>query len=240
MLAVILAAGVGNRMNHLTDGCHKALVRVSGKELILHTLDFITHPAVTERIVVTGFEAEGLKSFLKSHRPDVKTIYNPNFSDGSIRTIETALPYLNGDFVLLNADHIYPRRMLPHILKQRRGISAACDFDRPLIEDDMKVKLTDDKKLSRIKKTLEQFDGGYIGITLCEASCLPVYKNAVAKTREIQGAKAPVEFVLGHLATEGHPIHICDASGIRWLEVDTLEDLALAEATLKDNPEFLL
>ena len=65
MQAIILAAGLGNRLGNLTEDRPKALVPVCGKELILHVMDYLNHPEITDRTVVTGFEADKFQSFLK-------------------------------------------------------------------------------------------------------------------------------------------------------------------------------
>lgn len=239
MQAIILAAGMGMRLGALTDDRPKALVQVAGRELILRVMDFLDHPEITERIVVTGYEGECLEKFLKLHRPDVITARNPHYQDGSILSIETALPYIHGNFLLMNADHIYPRGMMQKIVSEQAGLTAICDFDRTLGVDDMKVKLSDTKKLLRIKKTLEDFDCGYIGMTYCDAGSLANYKGSIASTRKILGDTSNVEAALGRLAEEGHGANICDTTGHKWLEVDTPEDLKFAENFIDENPGFL-
>jgi len=240
MQVIILAAGVGSRLGDLTFDRPKAMVRVAGRELILRVKDFLDHPAIGEKIVVTGYKSDFLSDFLKKNWPEAKTIFNPHYKEGSIRSIETALPLIKGDFLVMNADHIYPRRMLQHIIGRGQGLSAVCDFDRTLGPDDMKVRLCESGKLKFIRKTLDEFDCGYIGMTYCASNELPTYKNCVSQTRKAEGDKAAVEFALGYLATKDHKINICDTSGIGWLEVDTQEDLAKAEETLQNNPGFLL
>ncbi|MFA4874745.1 MAG: NTP transferase domain-containing protein [bacterium] len=240
MLALIIAAGMGNRLGNLTSQKPKALVSVGGRELILRALDFVDHPAITERIVVTGYEGVQLTKFLSERRPDVHTVHNARYKDGSIITIKTALPHVNGDFLLMNTDHIYPRRMLDHILARARGITAVCDFDRELGQDDMKVKLTESRRLVGIRKTLTDFDGGYIGMTVCSSAMLPAYRDGVATAYEACGDAASAEAALAMLAGNKTSINICDASGMPWLEVDTQEDLRHAETALRQNPSFLL
>ena len=240
MQAIILAAGMGIRLGNLTTDLPKAMVRVAGKELILHVINFLDDPAISEKIVVTGYNSDKLTSFLKNHAPEVKAIFNPLFQDGSIRTIETAMPHIKNNALIMNVDHIYPRRMLSHILKIKPDISAVCDFDRKLGSDDMKIKISPKGKLTHIKKTLSEFDGGYIGMTVLSKNILETYSKAVLKTRQIEGDKASVENALGLLAGEGQIINICNTSGIRWFEVDTHEDLMLAEKNLINNPELLL
>jgi choline kinase len=238
MQVVIMAAGLGNRLGELTRDRPKALVPAAGRELILRALDFVDHPRVTERIVVTGFAGERLAAFLSARAPDVHMIHNPDFRDGSIRTLEAVLPSITGEFLLMNVDHIYPRRMFPHILSNARGITAICDFDRTLGPDDMKVKLAADRRLTGIRKTLEDFDGGYIGMTFCSASALPLYREHVAKARRFEGDAASAEAALASLAADGADIEICDAGGFGWLEVDTPDELARAEGILLQNPGF--
>jgi choline kinase len=239
MKALILAAGLGERLGELTKDRPKALVQAAGRELIAHALDFLNHPSVTDKAVVTGYCAEKLSAFLAEKAPEVKTFYNPDFRLGSIRSLESAISFLDDEFLLLNVDHIYPKRMLPVILKGRKGLTAVCDFDRKLFSDDMKVKLSKSGALLRIMKTLTDYNCGYIGMTYCDSQNLSAYRDAITQTRSIYGDKAPVEWVLGHLAANQKKISICDASGIGWLEVDTQEDLNFANKKLGEDRNFL-
>lgn len=241
MQALIIAAGMGNRLGGITTEKPKALVPVAGRELILRALDFVDDPRIEERIVVTGYKGELLSQFLAERAPAVKTVHNARFTDGSIITIKTALPHIKGDFLLMNVDHIYPRRMLSRVLENSRGITAICDFDRQLGDDDMKVKLGANKRLSGIRKTLTDFDGGYIGMTFCSADSLANYRRGVFSAHQLQGDSANAEAALATLAADASThINICDASGIAWLEVDTQDDLARAESTLRHDTGFLL
>lgn len=239
MKALILAAGLGERLGNLTADRPKALVQVAGRELMAHVLDFLNHPSITEKAVVTGYRAEKLSGFLAEKAPEVKIFHNPDFTQGSIRSLESAAPFLNDDFLLLNVDHIYPKRMLPIILNGRKGLTAVCDFDRKLGGDDMKVKLSNSSNLQRIMKTLTDYNCGYIGMTYCDAKSIDEYRNAIGQTRKIYGDKTPVEWVLGHLAANEKKVSICDASGIGWLEVDTQEDLKYADKKLEEDRNFL-
>lgn len=240
MQAIILAAGMGIRLGNLTTDLPKAMVSVAGKELILYVMDFLNNPAISEKIVVTGYNSDKLTAFLKTHAPEVKTVFNPHFQEGSIRTIEAAMPYIKTGALIMNVDHIYPKRMLFHILKAKPEISAVCDFDRKLGSDDMKIKINPKGQLTHIRKTLSEFDGGYIGMTVLSKNILATYSDAVSRTRQSEGDKTSVESVLGLLAKEGHPINICNTSGIGWFEIDTQNDLAHAEQYLMNNPESLL
>lgn len=240
MQVVILAAGLGNRLGDLTENHPKALVRVAGRELILYVKDFLDHPQISECIIVTGYLAPMLERFLTIHWPEAGFVHNPHFAKGSIHSIETALTLIKDDFLIMNVDHIYPRRLLPLILKTRDRITAVCDFDRTLTDDDMKVKLNSNRTLAKIHKQLAEFDCGYIGMTFVPKLAFKNYRSAAHAVRTEDGETEAVEKVLARLASENNDIHMCDATGFGWLEIDTPEDLARAEGTLATKQGFLL
>lgn len=239
MKALILAAGQGDRLEHLTDDIPKALVKVGAKELLCHQFDFLNQSPITSIGVVAGYHASGLVEFIKRLGKKVEIFENTQFEKGSILTLKSALSFLDDDFLMMNVDHIYPKRLLPLILKQAKDITAVCDFDRTLVADDMKVKLSPKGKLSEIHKELKNYDGGYIGMTCCASVKVKIYKKALEATQATLGDKTSVEMILGELAKQGEQIHIANTSGHRWLEVDTLQDLKSAETTLKNRPAFL-
>lgn len=240
MQVIILAAGLGNRLGALTSDRPKALVPVAGRELILRALDFTDDPIVTERIVVTGYRGERLRDFLAQRAPAVRTVHNPRYEEGSVLTLLAALEAIDDEeLLLMNVDHIYPRRLFPIVAAPVEGLAAVCDFDRALGADDMKIRRDETGRLAAIDKQLDAYDGGYIGMTRCAAAALPRYRAAAARALETAGPGANVERILAELANDAEPIAIRDASGVRWLEVDTAEERSAAEHTLSEQTDFL-
>lgn len=240
MKAVIIAAGLGNRLGSLTSEKPKALVQANGRELILRVMDFLDAGDFSERIVITGYKSDSFRDFLKVNCKNVTVIENPDYKKGSIKTVEKALPHLDEGFLLMNVDHIYPKRMLPAILENGKGITAICDFDRTLTTDDMKVKLDYKKRVISISKTLDRYDGGYIGMTYCSDEMLKTYRESVQRTLSLKGDSVNVESILDLLSKEKFPVETFDASGFGWLEVDTQDDLNSANNILRSNPDYLL
>lgn len=239
MKVLILAGGQGDRLGSLTDDCPKALVPVGRKELIRYTLDLLDHPKIREVGIIVGYHSKTLIPFMKKNYPLVQIFETPHHDKGSILGMECAHEFLDDDFVLMNSDHIYPKKLFHSFLKQVRGLTVACDFDRSLTADDMKIKKDDQNRLQEIHKELSDFDGGYIGMTFCPKTKIPLHLQGSRKALKEKGPKACVEMALAILAKEEEIIHIVDLSGIGWLEVDNIRDLAQAEATLKQNPDFL-
>lgn len=233
MKVLIMAAGLGSRLGELTKDTPKAMIDVAGKRLIDHALTFIDKHEVDEIGIVGGYGFEGLKAHLSDQK--VKLFFNPDFREGNILTLMTAMDFLDTDFLLMNVDHIYPKRMFSFVINHSNGISAICDYDRKLGMDDMKVKLSHEGKLKKISKQLTDFDAGYIGMTYCSSDMLPTYKKSAKETLDIYGRGGCVEFILGHMAANDININITDASGFGWLEVDTPEERAQAEEALRST-----
>ncbi len=237
MQVVLLAAGMGLRLGHLTRALPKALIRLNGRPLIDYTLPrLLANKRVEEVIVVGGFEFDNLRQHLEEHYSlfgdRLRLVENRQFTRGNLYTMEAALPYLSSSFLLCNVDHVFSEQTWSFILQERAVPSIFCDFLRSLAEDEMKVLLSDQKHLVNMSKTLETFDAGYVGLTYLTADRVELYREALGETAHRVGDKAVVENVLPLLASQGEAIHVVPFDKNVWYEVDTREDLAKAEAAL--------
>jgi len=241
MRVVLLAAGAGTRLTSLTTSIPKALVTVRQKCLVDYVLDYATSGPVGEVAVIGGYCGELLQKHVKG-RERVRFFQNPDYTRGNILTLLAAREVLQGDLLLLNVDHIFPRKLRRAFLDSSPAKdvpTAFVDFDRPLFEDDMKVELSKDGRIQRISKVLDRFQGGYIGSTFIPADAVPSYVSAADAVYESSAGMANVEAILQRLADSGSAPRVFDTSGVRWLEVDTPQDLANAERILTNVESFL-
>lgn len=241
MRAILLAAGSGTRLTTLTTSTPKALVKVRGKCLVDHVLDYAASGSIRDVAVVGGYCGELLEEHLRG-RPSVRFFHNPDYTRGSVLTLLAAREVLRGDLLLLNVDHIFPHRLLRAFLgasPARDVPTAFVDLDRPLFDDDMKVELGPDRRIRRISKVLDRYQAGYIGSTFIPAEFAPAYVGAADTVQARSGGMANVEAILQCLSDDGNAPRVWDASGTRWLEVDTPQDLANAERILTNIGGFL-
>lgn len=113
--AMIMGAGLGNRMRPLTDDRPKPLVMVGGRSLIDHSLDRLVAAGVTLAVVNLHYKAEMLRAHLAGRR-DIEIA----FSDESEKLLDTgggvvkALPHFRGaPFFVLNSDSIWVEGAVP-------------------------------------------------------------------------------------------------------------------------------
>ncbi len=237
MQVVLLAAGLGSRLKELTRSIPKTLLGLKGHAIIDYIFASIDLEEVEEVIVVGGFEFETLSRHVQEHatRP-LKLVKNEDYKKGSILTVKAALPHVKSGFLLMNADHVHPKEMIRQLVACDGQITAACDRDRNLTDDDMKVKLNDDGGVLLMDKKLTKWDCGYIGMTRVPTSAVDTYREWADRTLEIHGESANVEKILQTMADHGVHAGICDLSGHGWIEVDNQTDLDAAHDLIQNRP----
>lgn len=241
MKAIILAAGFGSRLGIITRDAPKAIIKVASQPLVIRAVKFAQKTGVDEIIVVGGYNSSLLWEVLRDEK--ILSIENPKYRKGNLYTLAAARNHLNDDFVIMNIDHLYPTHLARMIHETTDGVWAVSDFDRPLFQDDMKIRISGDLEkgmnISAISKELDDYDGGYCGVTIVRGKGLDEYLKAFETVLNHGRDQAVVEDVLAELAHGSEPPNALDISGVRWLEVDTQEDLANAERILRMKPHFL-
>ncbi len=103
--AIIMAAGVGIRMQPLTSEIPKPLVEVNGVRMIDSVVSALNKNGIEEIYVVIGYMKERFYAWA-AERPDVKLIENPYYDTcNNIASLYFARDYL-GDSMILDGDQI--------------------------------------------------------------------------------------------------------------------------------------
>ena len=116
MIAMILAAGRGERLRPVTESTPKALVEVRGRSLLERHLDKLVAAGIETVVINLGWLGERIAERVGSgHAYGLNVIYSPE-GDDILETgggIHRALPLLGKDpFLVVNAD-IYTDMPLP-------------------------------------------------------------------------------------------------------------------------------
>jgi NDP-sugar pyrophosphorylase family protein len=109
MKAIILAAGKGSRMRHLTRATPKPLLMVGKKTILGHLIDSMPK-AVNELIIVIGYQGEKIKKSIGTTYKGRKVHYVVQKKlDGTAHAILLARPFF-GDkddrFHIANRDQV--------------------------------------------------------------------------------------------------------------------------------------
>jgi len=111
MQAIVLVGGKGERLWPLTMSIPKVMVRVAGKPLLSHHLDWLEHQDVTNAILACGYMASTVIDFLTANpRDHLETQFSlensPLGRGGAIKRAALSLPHPAEPAILSQGDII--------------------------------------------------------------------------------------------------------------------------------------
>jgi len=232
--AIILSAGQGSRLLHLTNNVPKCCLVLDGKTLLEHQIEALAANGVTEVVVVTGFRHKVVESVLRNVEGiDVRTLFNPFYAvSDNLGTCWVARREMNTPFLLVNGDTLFDSATLASFLAAERvyPITLAVDRKRSYDEDDMKIS-AEGERLLRVGKTLNLkiVNGESIGMMIFNrAGAEALVKKVEQLMAGPDGLARWYLSAIDELAGAGL-VGVCSIQGHEWCEVDDLADLARAE-----------
>lgn len=128
--AIILAAGRGSRLGHLTDEMPKCMLQINDKPVIERTIEVFKERDINDIIVVTGYKAEKLQYLKKKY--GVKLIFNKDWeTSNSILSMFLASRYLNKNLIVIDSDIYINNECIINTEILRSGYSVVKEY-RPL------------------------------------------------------------------------------------------------------------
>lgn len=241
MQAIILAAGKGSRLKHLTSGNTKCMIKVNGVTLIERMLAALDRCALSRVVIVVGYQAEPLIDFIAGLKVKTPIVYVRNEVydvTNNIYSLALASDYLlREDSLILESDLIFEQAVLDSILGDEREDLALVDRYRPWMDGTV---LTLDES-DGIKRFVSKKDFDF-DKTEHYFKTVNIYKFSAdfSRRRYVPYLKAYIqsngpneyyEQVLRLITTLDEPIiQAKRLQGEKWYEIDDEQDLDIAES----------
>jgi choline kinase len=238
--AIILSAGQGSRLGHLTDDRPKCLIEFNGRTLLDRQLDVLAANGVDEVVVVTGFRDDQIEAALARRGeagPRVRTVYNPFYKVAdNLGSLFVARHEITGDTLVWNGDTLVSEELMADVVaNDRSGICVTIDRKDSYDDDDMKVVVDDGGQLHAIGKRLDmkRVNAESIGLLAFRQGGAETFRNAIEQAiRTPEGTTIWYLRVIHHIAQKDE-VWTFDINGHEWGEVDFPEDVAAAQALTK-------
>ena len=229
--AVILAAGNGDRFKN-PHRESKLLHPVLGQPLILRTLETAAAAGLSKLNIVLGYQAERVRTAIQRHPlPGVTVQFTVN-PDWDLENGVSALAARDicgaRRFALLMGDHMFEPLVLQRLVSIQvdaddsvLGIDTATS-DPEVIAEATKVRLAGDRIVS-IGKHLATWDALDTGLFLFTPALFDALEEA------IEVGETTLSAGVQRLAAAGR-MRGADIGPASWCDVDTVDDVRLAES----------
>ncbi|WP_437827829.1 NTP transferase domain-containing protein [Sorangium sp. So ce1153] len=250
MKAVIIGAGRGSRLRHLTEELPKTLVPILGRPMLDSILDALAAGGFrrSDVVFVCGYKAE----VIRAAYPDLTYVENRDWEQNNILlSLLCAREHLGGGFVSTYADIVYRPEIVADLVRSPHEMTLACDTDwRRRYVNRSQHPETDAEKLRadaagrvvEISRRIpsESATGEFIGVMKLSArgaarflSAFDAARAAFSERPEFREGRsfqrAYLIDLLQYMLEAGADLHKVDTHG-GYMEIDTLEDASLSDA----------
>ena len=249
---MVLAAGAGRRLRPDTDALPKALLPVDGRVTILDiALRNLAAVGLHDIVIVVGYAADAVRDRLagleREHGVRLTLVDNDRAEEwNNAYSLWLAREHFAAGALLVNGDTVHPVSVEKTLLAAGQGpagqgsagqgsaapqpgIIIAVDDIKRLAEEEMKVIIDSDGRLTRITKLMDPAlaYGEYIGATLIGASAAAPLAAALEATWR-RDPSLYYEDGFQELTDRGGAIGVAPIGEVEWVEVDNHDDLRRA------------
>jgi L-glutamine-phosphate cytidylyltransferase len=238
--AILLAAGRGSRLKGLTEATPKGLVELAGIPLLEWQVSALNAAGIDDITVVTGYRRESIEAL------GYKTRHNPHWaSTNMVSSFLCAAELVTEKTIIGYSDIVYGTNVLDALLTCEAALGVVYDRDwlelwsarneNPL-DDAESFRIGDDGSILDIGgkvSDVEQIQGQYMGLLQFSPESIGWVRDFMDRDK-IDPAKLDMTSLLNGLIAAGHKLQGVGING-NWCEIDTQEDLVVAEQWLKDR-----
>ncbi|MEH1851023.1 MAG: phosphocholine cytidylyltransferase family protein [Nostoc sp.] len=238
MKAIILAAGVGRRLGKDGQIQPKCLLKFNGKSLLERHLNYLRHYQINQVVITVGYQAQRIQDEIKVLGAEswVSTVYNPDYTKGSVISLWTVRQHLaaGDEILLMDADVLCDRRIIERLVKT--NIPNSFLLDRDFEPGDEPVKLcVKDNYLVEFRKQVAlglvyDLIGESVGFFRFGSAAAQRLANRTEKYVADGRNDEPYEEVIRDLLLETpEEFGYEDITGLPWLEIDFPQDIQRAQ-----------
>jgi choline kinase len=229
MRAVILAAGIGRRLQSVISHQPKCLIKIGHTTLLHHQLINLERFGITDITLVVGYQKDSVKRHAKELPLNFSFVVNHQFAEtNTAYSLYLALNEVEDDIIYLNADVLFHSDILHRLLKSPCRDAMAI-VKKACSEEEVKV-ICQGHIIKQVGKqiAISECYGEFIGIAKFSKDTIAILRSQLQifiKTNE--GKNAYFEDALNMILDS---VEICavDITDLPCIEIDFPQDLKIA------------
>lgn len=240
--AVIVAGGLGSRFGDKTKLMPKGFIEIEGIPMVERSVQKLIAAGIEEIIIGTGHCSQYYDELAKKYHV-IKTVRNDNYANtSSMGTLEVCVPYITGDFILLESDLIYDAVGLKVLQNEEQSnvilaSGKSNSHDEVYLAADANGVLTE---VSKNKEIIPNPAGELVGITKISKACLNKMMAYYKSSPDL--IKLDYESALKQVSAEGESVYVHKIEYYAWTEIDDQDMLERAineiYPRIKENEEL--
>ena len=240
--AVIVAGGLGSRFGDRTKLMPKGFIEIDGIPMVERSVKKLIEAGIEEIIIGTGHCSEYYDELAKKYHV-IKTVRNDNYANtSSMGTLEVCVPYIKGDFILLESDLIYDAVGLK-VLQNDKRANVILASGKSNSHDEVYLAADENYILNEVSKNkdiIPEPAGELVGITKISNSCLEKMMTYYKSSPDL--IKLDYESALKYVSVNCEPVYVRKIEYYAWTEIDdeSMLDRALNEIypRIKENEDI--
>ncbi len=234
MIAVILAAGMGERLMPLTKDMPKTLIEINNRTLIENIVIKCLKNGIKEYMVLVGH----FKEKVALECEDIALKYDVTFTmvendkyfqtNTGISTLLAVEKLKNKDFIIINGDNVFDEKIIEKLLESD-NTAMVIDNYKKLDQESFKIRI--EKSIIRdMGKDIDisSSNGEFIGISKVSRDDLELFQDILGRlTSEDPQQYYDIAFV--ELSNKSR-VDFVYTNNLKWTEIDDINDLNYAKS----------
>ncbi|OPX58832.1 MAG: Bifunctional IPC transferase and DIPP synthase [Methanobacterium sp. PtaB.Bin024] len=234
MIAVILAAGMGQRLMPLTRDKPKTLLEINNTTIIERIVINCLNNQIKEYLVVVGHNKEKVAKecdrLAQKYDITFSVVENQDYNktNTGVSTYLAVQKLKNKDFLIINGDNVFDEKIIENLLKSK-STAMIIDNYKQLNQESFKISIEG----STIKDMGKQIDiesssGEFIGISKVASADVELFGQILSKlTQEDPQQYYDIAYV--NLSRKSK-VDFVYTNGLKWTEIDDIDDFNYAKS----------
>ncbi|MFX0049658.1 MAG: NTP transferase domain-containing protein [Candidatus Hodarchaeota archaeon] len=232
--AIIPAAGKSIRLFPYSQDLPKGLIPLDNKKILRYIIDALQTCGITDIILITGFQDEGIRSNFEG---ETKIVHNPFYTvSGILASLWFAIHEMDSPLFVIYSDLLFEETIIEDLLQDKNDISVAITStmadgvtEKAAVKNGYLTEIGID-----IPNRPENSD--YAGITKFSAKGAVYLRETIEEMAREEGfLNFYFTAALERLMLKGHSISTKKISPDFWIDINTPQDLQRAERVILPN-----
>jgi len=225
--AIILAAGMGSRIESISKKKPKSFINIEGKSLIERSIENLIDSGIKKIFIGVGYKKYYFEKLVSNYKC-LDLFENKDFeTTGSFHTLYQFKDQIDYDFLLLESDLLYDKKIISQLIyDKRKNIIAASNLTKT--NDEVFIDSNDNilVSLSKNKSSLNNVDSEFIGINRIS---IDLFHKMCSEYEKLFDNKIDYELLF---QKTNMPIYVKNLGEVVWCEIDDLKHLRNAKKNI--------